>query len=42
MGGVIGPFLGGHLGASGDYVLGARLATAGSLLAVVRYIDYID
>ena len=33
-GGTLGPFLGGKLGASGDYYVGARYATAGSLLAV--------
>ena len=34
IGGTLGPFLGGKLGASGDYYVGARYATAGSLLAV--------
>jgi MFS family permease len=34
IGGTLGPFLGGKLGASGDYYVGARCATAGSLLAV--------
>jgi MFS family permease len=34
IGGVIGPFIGGKLGATGDYFLGAKLACAGSLLAV--------
>ena len=35
IGGVLGPFLGGQLGASGDYYVGARYATYGSLLAVI-------
>jgi len=34
VGGFFGPFLGGVLGSSGDYFLGAKLATAGSLIAV--------
>ena len=34
-GGVVGPYLGGLLGAKGDYFLGAKLATAGSLVAAV-------
>ena len=33
VGGVVGPFLGGVLGSSGDYLLGARCAVVGSLLA---------
>ena len=32
---VIGPTLGGYLGASGNYVLGAQLAVAGSLVSIV-------
>ena len=35
VGGVIGPYLGGALGAQGDYFVGARFACAGSLLAAV-------
>ena len=35
VGSVLGPTIGGLLGASGDYYLGAKLATAGSLLSVV-------
>lgn len=35
VGATIGPFVGGVLGASGDYYLGARLAAAGSVLSVV-------
>ena len=35
IGGVLGPFLGGQLGASGDYYIGARYATFGSLLSVL-------
>ena len=35
IGGVLGPFIGGHLGASGDYYVGARYATYGSLIAVI-------
>eukprot|EP00930_Biecheleria_cincta_P073526 TRINITY_DN60803_c0_g1_i1.p1 TRINITY_DN60803_c0_g1~~TRINITY_DN60803_c0_g1_i1.p1 ORF type:complete len:427 (-),score=66.62 TRINITY_DN60803_c0_g1_i1:9-1289(-) len=34
VGGLVGPFLGGMLGSSGNYFLGAQLATAGSLLAI--------
>jgi len=34
IGGVIGPFVGGQLGATGDYFVGAKLACAGSLVAV--------
>jgi len=34
VGGLVGPALGGVLGSSGNYYLGAQLATAGSLLAV--------
>ena len=34
IGGVVGPFVGGQLGATGDYFVGAKLACAGSLLAV--------
>lgn len=33
IGGVTGPYIGGYLGSSGDYFLGARLATVGSLVA---------
>jgi MFS family permease len=35
IGSVIGPTIGGFLGASGDYYFGAKLAVAGSLLSVV-------
>ena len=35
IGSVIGPTIGGLLGASGDYYLGAKLAVAGSLLSVL-------
>ena len=35
IGGVVGPFLGGQLGASGDYYVGARMATYGSLICVL-------
>lgn len=35
VGSVLGPAIGGLLGASGDYYLGAKLAVAGSLLSVV-------
>jgi OCT family organic cation transporter-like MFS transporter 18 len=35
VGSVLGPTIGGLLGASGDYYLGAKLAVAGSLLSVV-------
>jgi MFS family permease len=35
VGGVVGPYLGGALGAQGDYFVGARYACAGSLLAAV-------
>jgi len=35
IGATIGPFVGGLVGASGDYYLGAKLATAGSLLSIV-------
>ena len=35
IGGVLGPFIGGHLGASGDYYIGAKMATYGSLIAVL-------
>ena len=38
IGGVLGPFIGGHLGASGDYYIGAKYATYGSLLAVLLVI----
>lgn len=34
VGGLFGPFLGGMLGSSGNYFLGAQLATGGSLLAI--------
>jgi len=34
VGGLVGPFLGGILGSSGNYFLGAQLATGGSLLAI--------
>jgi MFS family permease len=34
IGGVMGPYLGGQLGKSGDYSIGARYATYGSLLCV--------
>mmetsp|Transcript_56477 Transcript_56477/g.93339 ORF Transcript_56477/g.93339 Transcript_56477/m.93339 type:complete len:450 (-) Transcript_56477:261-1610(-) len=33
VGGVVGPYIGGYLGSSGDYFLGSRLATMGSLVA---------
>lgn len=48
IGGVIGPYVGGQLGATGDYFVGARLACAGSLLAVAlvffmpKSIDGVD
>jgi len=35
IGGTLGPYLGGQLGASGDYYVGAQYATIGSLLCVV-------
>mmetsp|Transcript_6468 Transcript_6468/g.10886 ORF Transcript_6468/g.10886 Transcript_6468/m.10886 type:complete len:448 (+) Transcript_6468:95-1438(+) len=35
VGSVLGPTIGGLLGASGDYYLGAKLAVAGSLLSVI-------
>lgn len=35
IGAVMGPTIGGYLGASGDYYLGAKIAVAGSLLSVV-------
>lgn len=35
IGSIIGPTVGGFLGANGDYYLGAKLAVAGSLLSVV-------
>ena len=38
IGGVLGPFIGGHLGASGDYYIGAKYATYGSLLAALLVI----
>ena len=31
----MGPFLGGQLGAAGDYYIGARLAAGGSLVAAL-------
>lgn len=35
IGGVFGPYLGGILGSSGDYFVGAKYATIGSLIACV-------
>ena len=35
IGGVIGPYLGGVLGSTGDYLVGAKYATIGSLFSAV-------
>lgn len=41
IGGVFGPYIGGYLGASGDYYLGAKLAMAGSMAAVALVIGVL-